>query len=451
MNHADEPWRQFLCRACGLIYDEEKGDPDSGLAPGTRFDDIPDDWVCPLCGVIKADFEPYEPVAPGSVSTCAVVALPRTGQCGVVVVGAGSAGWGVVEALRALDRCVPIMLISACDADRYHKPELSIALSRGIEPAALVRESAGQAARRLGVALLTETFVTGISPVLKQLRTTRGTLHYEHLVLAQGARAQVPDPLPAELCWRINDLAGWTGLYRRLKEGVRHVAVVGAGMVGCELAEDLVRAGHAVTLISTHEQPLAGLLPPRAGARLRNGLAALGVNYLGPTQIHRLSASGKGARSIETFDGRMLEADEVVVAAGLQTDPRLARSAGLAFERGIVVDPATLRTSADGIYALGDCISLNGSPCRFIEPIARQASVIAHSILGRKYEPYTHRAPVIRLKTRVLPIVVHGMPDVNGHWQVLEETGDYLCMQQWFDGQPVARLEIGKAVQQLAA
>ena len=51
----------YICRACGLIYDEEKGDPDSGIAPGTRFEDIPDDWECPLCGVTKTDFEPFEP------------------------------------------------------------------------------------------------------------------------------------------------------------------------------------------------------------------------------------------------------------------------------------------------------------------------------------------------------------------------------------------------------
>ena len=50
----------YICRACGLIYDEEKGDPDSGIAPGTRFEDIPDDWECPLCGVTKTDFEPFE-------------------------------------------------------------------------------------------------------------------------------------------------------------------------------------------------------------------------------------------------------------------------------------------------------------------------------------------------------------------------------------------------------
>ena len=50
------PWREYLCRACGLIYNEGEGDPDGGLAPGTRFDDIPDDWVCPICGVSKGDF-----------------------------------------------------------------------------------------------------------------------------------------------------------------------------------------------------------------------------------------------------------------------------------------------------------------------------------------------------------------------------------------------------------
>ena len=48
---------KYVCTACGYVYDPEIGDPDSGVAPGTKFDDIPEDWVCPLCGVSKADFE----------------------------------------------------------------------------------------------------------------------------------------------------------------------------------------------------------------------------------------------------------------------------------------------------------------------------------------------------------------------------------------------------------
>ena len=58
-------FRQFICRACGLVYDEALGDPDSGLAPGTRFEDIPDDWACPLCGVTKQDVEALLPNATG--------------------------------------------------------------------------------------------------------------------------------------------------------------------------------------------------------------------------------------------------------------------------------------------------------------------------------------------------------------------------------------------------
>lgn len=50
--------QKYLCVACGYIYDPEEGDPDSGIAPGTSFEDIPEDWVCPLCGVGKSDFEP---------------------------------------------------------------------------------------------------------------------------------------------------------------------------------------------------------------------------------------------------------------------------------------------------------------------------------------------------------------------------------------------------------
>lgn len=51
--------KKYICTVCGYIYDEEKGDEDGGIAPGTVFKDIPDDWVCPVCGVTKSDFEPY--------------------------------------------------------------------------------------------------------------------------------------------------------------------------------------------------------------------------------------------------------------------------------------------------------------------------------------------------------------------------------------------------------
>ena len=91
-------WRKFICRACGLIYDEAEGDADSGLAAGTRFDAIPDDWVCPLCGVTKADFEPCDdaPIQRRAVNAAGAPARATSGRgdAGVVIIGAGRAGWG---------------------------------------------------------------------------------------------------------------------------------------------------------------------------------------------------------------------------------------------------------------------------------------------------------------------------------------------------------------------
>ena len=50
--------KKYVCKVCGYVYDPEAGDPDSGIAPGTAFEDLPEDWVCPLCSVGKDEFEP---------------------------------------------------------------------------------------------------------------------------------------------------------------------------------------------------------------------------------------------------------------------------------------------------------------------------------------------------------------------------------------------------------
>lgn len=57
---SDEPYKIWQCLNCGYVYDEEAGDPDEGLAPGTRWADIPDEWICPQCGSGKVDFEMAE-------------------------------------------------------------------------------------------------------------------------------------------------------------------------------------------------------------------------------------------------------------------------------------------------------------------------------------------------------------------------------------------------------
>lgn len=408
------PWALFICKACGLIYDEALGDADSGLAPGTRFADIPDDWACPLCGVGKADFEPHVVAGqPQRQAASPATRLPQRAaarhNAGTVIVGAGRAGWQMAQALRERDADMPITLVTACNGDIYDKPMLSVAIARGMAFDKLARESGDQAAQRLGVRLLAHTQAVSITPDSRQLRTTRGTLRYRHLVLAHGAQARSLPQLPAALCWRINHLQAYAKFRAVLGTSPQRIAIVGAGLIGSELANDLALAGHQVTLLDVQTRPLATCLSEAQSQQLLTAWRDLPLRFVGGVQVSGvklLAASGQGDKQLGTACGQTFAVDHIIVAAGLQTPSRLARSAGLAWNQGIDVQPDSLATSVEGIHALGDCISIAGKVSRFIEPIGRQAQTIAAGILGQAPQPYQQSPVPLRIKTTSLPFTL---------------------------------------------
>lgn len=413
-------FKLYICNACGLVYDEAKGDPDSGLPPGTRFADIPDDWACPLCGVTKTDFSPYTPPDPSQLRAtgtgASAVALPRRSAPGVVIVGAGKAGWQLAENLRALDPRLPITLVTACAGHVYDKPLLSVALARQLPLERLVKETGSAAAQRLNLRLLAHTHAVRVCPSTRILRTTAGNLPYTDLVLAHGAQANLPAHLPAHLCWRINHLTAYQGLRTALGARPQRVVIIGAGLIGSELANDLALGGHRVTLLDTQDQPLARWQAQHAGEQVLQAWHQLPIEFVGRVQVASVEATPQG-RVVHTQDGRTLACDQVVVATGLHTPSRLAISAGLAWEQGIAVHPTTLATNQPHIHALGDCISLNGQASRYIEPIGRQARTLAAKLAARAHtpagqalntpQPYEARPTVVRVKTTSCPLTLH--------------------------------------------
>ncbi|PZO18681.1 MAG: rubredoxin [Burkholderiales bacterium] len=402
------PWQQYICDACGYIYNEADGDPDGGLAPGTRYADIPDDWACPLCGVTKADFTPYTPPSLDALRANIAGSTPvaTRGAAGVLIVGAGRAGWQMAEALRALDAALPITLVTACAGDVYDKPMLSIAMARSTALDSMVKETGAAAAARLNVRLLAHTHAVRICADTNQLRTTRGVLRYDRLVLAHGAQAALPPTLPATMCWRINHLAAYQKLRAALGDTPKDVAIVGAGLIGSELANDLALGGHRITLLDVQAEPLARWSAEGAGTQLLDAWKDLAIRFVGGVQVGQLEQVA-GRYRITTTCGQRFAADQVIAAAGLATPPRLALSADLKWDNGIAVDPATMKTSHVHIHAMGDCITVNGQPSRFIEPIARQARAIAADICGTASAPYEPRAAVVRVKTTSRPLTLH--------------------------------------------
>ena len=422
------PWQRYICNACGLIYDEAKGDPDSGLPPGTRFADIPDDWVCPLCAVTKTDFSL---VTPPDLSRQRSAATPASGpgaslrrpvggkaKAGVVIVGAGRAGWQMAQALRDTDADLPVTLVTACAGDVYDKPLLSVALAKRLPLDTLVRETGPQAAARLGVRLLAHTQATRICTRTNTLSTTRGNQPFDELVLAHGAQVALPPSLPAELCWRINHLDAYLKFRAVLASGQQRIAIVGAGLIGCELANDLALAGHRITLLDPLPTPLARWPAPQAGTPLLaawKDLPGQPIAFVGGVSIAGVENTEHGGQTchvVRTACGQGFEVDQVVAATGLVTPTRLAQSVGLAWNNGIAVDGRTLATSHPRIHALGDCITVDGQASRYIEPIGRQALTIAAKLAARRAGAgtdacpvsYEAKAAVVRVKTTSCPL-----------------------------------------------
>jgi rubredoxin-NAD+ reductase len=436
---SESSYCRWICDACGFIYDEAKGDPDSGLAPGTRYQDIPDDWQCPLCGLTKADLRllPEAPVAasagPARKGKPATGGKSRGSADHVVIVGAGVAGWSAAEAVRRRDPDVPLLLVTACEGLIYPKPALSMALAQGKAADDLVEEDALTRAATLGMDVRTQTRVIKVDTRAKRLTTSKGGIQYGKLVLALGA-SQRELPIAGEAAGevlRVNDLLSYRKLRKRLAEGAQRVAILGAGLIGCEFADDLSTAGYGVTIVDPTDRPLASLLPDTLAARLREQLAAKGVQWRFHATLEKVEHTGNGLQCTLST-GETLECDLVLSAAGLVPNLALAEKAGLATDRGVTVDGRMLTSNPD-VYALGDCASLDGQVFAYIEPIRRQAEAIAADLAGES-ERFAPLPPLVKVKTPSLPLSVcrPSRPDADGSWVTVstDDEGCYLEYRQ---------------------
>jgi rubredoxin-NAD+ reductase len=344
----------------------------------------------------------------------------------LLIVGAGLAAWTVVRELRKLDAQRRIVMLSSDSADFYAKPTLSNALAQKRSADQLVTTPAAKMAETLQVQLLPHTRVNSLDTGARALSYDDATgqshsLHFGDLVLATGAD---PIRLPmagsaAAQVQSINHLQDLARFHQVLGAAPKTVLVIGAGLIGCEFANDLLIGGYGVHVVDPSPRPLALLLPAAAGEQLQEALQGQGVAWHLGTTVQSLDADASSGRLHATLaDGSHLQVDAVLSAVGLRANIALAGAAGMVCERGIVVD-AHLQTSAAHVYALGDCAQYASAGARvlpYVMPIMNAAKALSATLAGQPTELVFPLMPVA-VKTPALPIVVAAPhPALSGQW-----------------------------------
>ncbi len=333
----------------------------------------------------------------------------------VVVVGAGPAGLRAagLASVGGLD----VTLLGAEHGDPYNRVTLSNLLAGDVEESGLLTPAA------VGVQYRPGTRVASVDRDSGQVLLESGeALAYDRLVLATGSGAvRLPLPgadLPGVLLYRT--LADVRAMLAAAEAGGRAV-VIGGGLLGLEAAAGLARRGMQVTVVHAVDRLMERQLDPGGAAHLARRLAGQGVSLALAASTRAITGTDR-AEGVELADGRVLPADLVVMAVGIRPETGLARQAGLAVGRGILVDDA-MRTSDPDILAVGECAEHRGLCCGLAAPALAQAAVAAATLLGR-HEAYNPAEDSTALKVAGAAVWSAGEPVAADADSLVLDDGD---------------------------
>jgi nitrite reductase (NADH) large subunit len=339
----------------------------------------------------------------------------------LLVIGNGMCSLRLLEELTALAAgAFEITVIGAEAVPAYNRVLLSPLLAGELTLADVELKPADWYAQN-GVDLR-----TGLSVVALDVRQRTATLGdgsrvpFDVCVLATGSDP-IRLPLPG------NDLDGVL-TFRSLQDALalrsaglaeKKAVVVGGGLLGIEAAYGLVRAGASVTLVHLVDRLMERQLDVAAARLLSRALEAKGIRIVLGTTVRAMDGLDR-VQSVELTDGRRLDCELAVMAVGVRPSLALAHDAGLATNRGILVDDR-MATSAESIFAIGECAEHRGQCYGLIEPGYEQARSLAHHLSGST-GVYEGSVVATSLKVSGIPVFSIGaFDDVHAESIVLED------------------------------
>ncbi len=252
-----------------------------------------------------------------------------------------------------------------------------------------------------GVTLHRGARVSGIDRAAKTVTAENGiTAPYDRLVIATGSLPFIiPVPghqLPGVLAYRdLDDVEKMLAIARNKGKAI----VIGAGLLGLEAAYGLKRQGMDVTVVHLMPTIMERQLDPAAAYLLEKALTERGIAIITKADTKAILGTTR-VEGVELKDGRILDGEMVVMAVGIRPASALAKEAGIAVNRGIVVDDGMM-TSDPNIYALGECAEHRGTCYGLVAPLYESARILADRLCGGSGE---YAGSVVNTKLKVTGI-----------------------------------------------
>jgi len=315
---------------------------------------------------------------------------PRTSKtpAKIVIVGGGAAGFAAAEMLRRHDYQGGIVMVSDDAAAPVDRPNLSKDYLAGAAPEEWVPLRGDDWYAENGIELRLGVKIGAVKPRDHEVALADGgTLAYDRLLLATGAepiRLAIPGAAPSDVL-TLRSLADCRAIIARANNA-RRVLVIGASFIGLEVAAALRTRGLEVHIVAPEARPLERVMGPQLGDVIRALHEEKGVHFHLENTV-----SGFDAGRFTLKDGTVLEADFAVAGVGVRPRTQLAEAAGLALDKGVLVN-GQLQTSAPDIYAAGDIArwpdKYSGAAIRVEHWVVseRQGQTAARNMLGAAEE-----------------------------------------------------------------
>jgi nitrite reductase (NADH) large subunit len=338
----------------------------------------------------------------------------------LVVIGNGMAGARTVEEILARSRDFEITMFGDEPYGNYNRIMLSNVLA-GVEDESgiFLNDLAWYADN--GITLHTGRRISRVDRFAKQVYAEDGSATpYDKLIIATGSRAFVP-PIPGihrpgrgyhQGVFAFRTLDDTRSMIRYAREHERAV-VIGGGLLGLEAARGLQNHLSHVTLLHAAGHLMNTQLDAQAGAILQRSVEKLGIEVVCDAMTTEIL--GKHAvTGVKLADGRVIDCDVVVVAAGIRANAEVAAASGLVVERGIVVDDQMRAQDEPDIYVVGECAQHRGETYGLVAPLWDQAKVLADHLTGRDPQAAYHGSRIAtKLKVAGVDVASMGLKEAE--------------------------------------